>query len=259
MKQDQYEIRILPKGKTTADEYYHRGEYWLEGRENSWYNIMLLNHSDFPAKCILSVDGINVITGEPASFDSRGYVIEPYGKTIVSGWMVDNTTGAQFVFDKKSASYAESQGSGDNAGIIGAAWFRAKRPIPQHLYEIQNGIVLWNTNNTMRTHGILSNSVASNSVASGCCVSQNEQANKSLGTSFGAPVHMPTTVTEFTPESTTPQCVMLLKYDNAKNLERMGIRLKSRQNYGAQTQAFPGNSGYCKPPPGWAKRSWNSN
>jgi hypothetical protein len=70
--------RMLP-GLIVADRWFVVGE---EGRR---YSIVVRNRSDFRLEIVLSVDGLDVIDGRPASFRKRGYIVNPNRKLVVEG------------------------------------------------------------------------------------------------------------------------------------------------------------------------------
>jgi hypothetical protein len=78
---------------------------------------------------VVSVDGICVIDGKPASYESNGFLIPAQGTTSVPGWMLNREQAAEFVFGSKKHSYAAESGSDtSNVGVIGVAWFLKKSP-----------------------------------------------------------------------------------------------------------------------------------
>jgi hypothetical protein len=80
---------------------------------------------------VLSVDGVNAITGETADPYQSGYVLEAYQSTEVDGWRKNMSEIAQFNFTALSDSYAARTGRPNNVGVIGVAVFREKyHPIP---------------------------------------------------------------------------------------------------------------------------------
>src|SRR3954451_13478599 len=80
---------------------------------------------------VLSVDGVNAITGESADTYQSGYVLEGYQSTEVDGWRKNMQEVAQFNFTALSDSYAAKTGRPNNVGVIGVAVFREKqRPLP---------------------------------------------------------------------------------------------------------------------------------
>jgi hypothetical protein len=75
---------------------------------------------------VLSVDGVNAITGATASPDQDGYVLDPHQFTEIDGWRKSMNEVAGFNFTALSSSYAARTGRPDNVGVIGVAVFREK-------------------------------------------------------------------------------------------------------------------------------------
>jgi hypothetical protein len=76
--------------------------------------------------------------------------------------------------------------------------------------------------------------------------------NSSLGTGFGETVNQKLTHEHFqvaTPGQ--PQAILAVYYNTAKNLEKMGIRLRRRKDVSYQADPFPAYNTGCSPPPGW--------
>jgi hypothetical protein len=80
---------------------------------------------------ILSVDGLDVLDGKPASMNRAGYVIEP-GKTLeVEGFRTSFDRVAEFQFSSVSQSYANLRhGDTRNVGVIGLAAYTEKGADP---------------------------------------------------------------------------------------------------------------------------------
>ena len=238
-----YELTIRPNGRNQADEYNHKSRTWIEGREKSEYTIELKNNTQYRVKAVVSVDGLAVTDGKPASYESKGFVISAYSTVTIPGWLVDNTTAAKFVFGKKNASYAEMSGNDvSNVGVIGAAFFEEK-PI-----EISNVIHPIPTFYGMKS--------VNNAIQASChrqTLASNAGLYSQVGTEFGPAVEYSTTEVEFKQLKSTPTDVLLVFYDSATNLQKMGIKLKERQKN--IPDAFPAiDKSYCKPPPSWVKQ-----
>ena len=58
--------------------HYHRGEYWVAGRPGAHYAIQIRNQRGQRLLAVTSIDGVNVVTGETAAFDQRGYVFDAW-------------------------------------------------------------------------------------------------------------------------------------------------------------------------------------
>ena len=61
----QYEAQVLVHGKPVK-EIPHLGETYIEGRIGTEYAIRFKNNSLRKVMAVISVDGVNVVTGEPA-------------------------------------------------------------------------------------------------------------------------------------------------------------------------------------------------
>lgn len=100
---------------------------FVEGRAGAAYSIWIKNRCRSRVEVVLSVDGLDVIDGKPASFRKRGYVVGP-GETLeVKGWRTGWDSVARFEFSSVGASYANQRhGDARNVGVIGLAVFGEK-------------------------------------------------------------------------------------------------------------------------------------
>lgn len=253
-KHKTFEVVIKPKGRSPADEYSHKGKTWIEGRENSNYVIELTNHDHSRMMAIVSVDGVGVVDGKPASFESRGYILAPRQTISIPGWLIDGNTAAQFVFSKRADSYSQQVDQAGNQGVIGVAWFREKIK-PMTSVAFTQVLDTWHApTKGIRTFNDIAGSgmIASN----GIYASSSAAPEMSLGTGFGESQTFATTSVEFEKANDLPDHVSLIYYDSAANLIRRGIKLKERHTRN-DPHAFPGNQEFCAPPPGWALKSWS--
>src|SRR5262245_43759350 len=67
---DRLENRTLPV-------YQHGGRYYVVGRPGNEYQINLRSRNGADVLTVLSVDGVNAISGETASWSQSGYVLAP--------------------------------------------------------------------------------------------------------------------------------------------------------------------------------------
>lgn len=255
------EFIVRPKGRTPADEYYHKGNTFIEGRENSNYTIELRNLTGRRLNAVVSVDGLAVTDGKPASYDSDGYLIDPYQTVIIPGWMVSNQQAAEFVFSKRGASYGNQMGQEDNAGVIGVAVFEEKIESlqPYNIPNYYNGnphsypVVGYPPIDIGSANQYRSSATKSVNIAA----SSSNAVEPTMGTGFGDAVYFKTTAVQFEKASQSPSCVLLTYYDSASNLQKMGIKLKDRNLTSGYQKAFPASSSpsYCEPPPSWVNKS----
>jgi hypothetical protein len=110
--------------------YWHEGRAWVVGRPGNEYQLNLRNRQGEDLLAVLSVDGVNAITGETAGVQQSGYVLSPQHALEVKGWRKDLSRSATFYFTSLADSYAARTGRPDNVGTIGAALFRRKPAEP---------------------------------------------------------------------------------------------------------------------------------
>ncbi|MBA3963678.1 MAG: hypothetical protein H0X40_17510 [Chthoniobacterales bacterium] len=109
--------RFLP-GLIVGDRWFVVGE---EGRR---YAIVVKNRADLRLEIVLSVDGLDVLDGRPASVRKRGYVVEPHRTLTVDGFRQSAENVAAFRFSPVRESYAqEKYRNARNVGVIGVAIF----------------------------------------------------------------------------------------------------------------------------------------
>jgi len=114
----------------TLPVHYARGEYWVAGRPGARYAITVRNRSGERVLAVPSVDGVNVLSGETAAWDQRGYVFSPYERYQITGWRKSDSQVAAFEFSSIANSYASRTGRPAHVGVIGVALFREQPPVP---------------------------------------------------------------------------------------------------------------------------------
>src|SRR2546423_273272 len=120
---DRTEGRVLPT-------YWHEGRRYVVGKPGNEYSIRVRNGSTGRVLAVMSVDGVNVITGDTASSRQSGYVLAPYEANEIAGWRTSLSRTAAFYFTSLPDSYAARTGRPDNVGVIGVAVFAEKhRPV----------------------------------------------------------------------------------------------------------------------------------
>ena len=114
----------------TLTPYVHRGEYWVAGRPGARYAISIRNQSGNRLLAVTSVDGINVLSGQGAAANQRGYVFDPWVGYEIDGWRKSSSEIAAFTFTALPNAYAALTGRPKNIGVIGVALFRERQPDP---------------------------------------------------------------------------------------------------------------------------------
>lgn len=115
------------------------GDRWfVVGEEGRRYSIVVRNRTALRLEVVLSVDGLDVIDGRPASFRKRGYLIDPHRQLVVEGFRQSTEAVAAFRFGPVRESYAQQKyGDTRNVGVIGVAIFNERGTNPWTDREVE--------------------------------------------------------------------------------------------------------------------------
>ncbi len=223
----------------------HRGDTWIAGQPGHRYAVRLTNTSGERVLVVLSVDGVNAVSGETAHPSQVGYVLAPWQSTEINGWRKSYRDVAQFVFTSLPDSYAARTGRPDNVGTIGVAVFRERRqarPLPSPPIARSPGAERGARDQP---------APAAESAAGG--LHDRSMARQRIGTGHGRQEWSPVSQTSFVRASTRPEQVTQLRYDSPRALAARGIVPRDRPDWSQHRgpQAFPG--GFVPDPPhrGW--------
>lgn len=244
--------------------YRHGGRLYVAGTPGDRYAVELKGKQGDRVLTVLSVDGINVLTGQTAAMLQSGYVIDGGQSYAVSGWRKSMDDVAQFVFTALPDSYAARTGRPGNVGVIGVAVYR-ERVVPPLSPPLSPSLAEpWRGESRLRDSGETAPAAAPGkaedslgAAASGALAerradqaqSRAEPAAKSmkLGTGHGPREHSPTRYTEFVRNSDTPDEVIAIYYDSRANLIARGIIPSPRL---AEPTPFPAGAGFVPDPRG---------
>jgi len=100
---------------------------FIVGGKDQTYSIVVKNRCKSALEIVASVDGLDVMDGQPASFSKRGYTVQA-GETLeIKGFRTSYDRVAAFKFSSVSHSYANMRhGNTRNVGVIGIAVFTQK-------------------------------------------------------------------------------------------------------------------------------------
>lgn len=231
-------------GEWLAD-HAHRGDRWIAGTPGHRYGLRLTNTTGQRVLVVVSVDGVNVVSGETADPSQAGYVLAPWQSTEITGWRKSYSDVAQFVFTDLGDSYAARTGRPDDVGAIGIAVFRERMqrpPPPMPAPPIARA-------EQSRDAGAM----PAERAAPSADAAMAEARPQSIGTGHGAREWSPVSQTTFERDGRRPAQVTQLRYDDVDRLVAMGIlprRWGDSPWAGGRRgpQAFPG--GFV-PDPAW--------
>lgn len=217
--------------------YTHRGQYWVEGLPGAHYGVRVINRSGERVLAVMSVDGVNVLTGETAATDQAGYVLDPWQSSQINGWRKSSNQIAAFHFTALPHSYAARTGRPDDVGVIGLAVFHEYRRQP--IYE--HGPYGYKRERSPNVEG------AKPMQEKG----RHGTTSAPLGTGHGRAEYSHSQATRFQRASPQPDAVLQLRYDSHENLVAMGV-IRDQHWHAGRPDAFPAEEGYVPdPPPYW--------
>ncbi len=225
--------------------YRHRGRQYVEGQPGNEYAVRIRNCSGQRLLAVLSVDGVNAVTGETAAPDQSGYVIEPGGYVTVQGWRKDLNRTAAFYFSDPGDSYAARTGRPNDLGVIGVALFR-ERPIERQGWLSRDG---------RRQASSPSREKAEADAAGKAVDSRAESTNAaapaaqqpSLGTGHGRGEYSPVEQVAFERASSRPDEVVAIRYERRESLVAMGVLPSTRHSL-RDPDPFPGALSFVPDP-----------
>ncbi len=220
---DRAENRTLPV-------YYHEGRYYVVGKPGNEYQVNIRNRQAGEVLAVISVDGVNAVSGGTANWSQTGYVLSPYVSFGIKGWRKSMQRTAAFFFTELENSYAARTGRPDNVGVIGVAVFRRK---PEPAVSINRD---WRQRREMPASGAPGGEADNALTEAGRAAAADAAApqassvapqppvpEKSLGTGQGRSETSVVRYTSFERASSVPDEVITIHYDSYRNLLAQGI------------------------------------
>ena len=104
------------------------GRFYFEAREGGRYALRLANRTNERLGAVVTVDGLNVISGLRDEGRGRMYVIGPWEDTTIRGWRSSLAEVRRFTFVDERSSYAARSGKANSKmGWIEVAVYREQR------------------------------------------------------------------------------------------------------------------------------------
>ena len=208
--------------------YWHEGRAYVVGKPGNEYQLRMHNRLREDVLTVVSVDGVNVISGETASPSQTGYVLGPGGAYDILGWRKSLAETAAFYFTSLGDSYAGRTGRPENVGVIGVAVFRKKHtPAPVAPAA----------------------SIGRREAADAAGPAPHEEAR--LGTGHGRRENSPVQQVAFERASPMPAETVSIYYDSYRNLAARGVIREALPPVAPLPRPFPNSSiTFAPDPPG---------
>jgi hypothetical protein len=243
----------------TLRTYSHHGKLYVAGSPGHRYSVRMINRTSGRVLTVLSVDGVNAITGQTASANQSGYVLSPWESAEIAGWRKSDDEIAQFNFTSLPDSYASRTGRPANVGVIGVAVFtertywrdreadmsRNEAPPPPPATSTSEGIAGRAQAPAADAAKPLAQPMPSEAQAEKRTSAGAIAKDERLGTGHGAREYSHIDTTTFERSTTWPTEQVAIYYDSFRNLVAQGIieRPIARQD----PQPFP--NGFVPDPP----------
>jgi hypothetical protein len=243
--------------------YRDHGRPVIAGRPGARYSVRLVNASGERVLAVVAIDGVNVISGETASVAQRGYVLEPWQRTEITGWRKSDDEVATFEFTALADSYAARTGRPLDVGVIGVAVFREAPTLTEVTNAPPSGRfgamskALPAPPAPAATTPAPAATESARAKDAGACLgladaarSQPRAVPERLGTGHGARETSLVRVTTFQRASAQPDQRLEIRYDSLDNLVAAGIVPPPRVA-ATSPRSFPGDPArdYVPDPP----------
>ena len=237
---DRTDGRVLPI-------YTHEGRRYVIGKPGNEYAIRVRNDGGERALAVMSVDGVNVISGDTASPSQTGYVLDAYSSAEIAGWRTSRSRTAAFFFTTLANSYATRTGRPDNVGVIGVAVFRERPRVMQQFggkLERRNQ-ALDETDRAASASGSASSPAPSADMKDAGALAEKKAQ---IGTGYGRSETSYVQYTDFQRASETPSETISIYYDSYENLLAQGVPVGNAPIARARPEAFPDRGRFAPPP-----------
>ena len=225
--------------------YRKDGRQFVPGRPGARYALRLRNLTSARILVVLSVDGINVISGETADWRQTGYVLDAGRSYDINGWRKSGSEVAAFEFAPIERSYAALTGRPGEVGVIGMAAFR-ERFVPPPA-PVSPPIAARSESRRQDADAAAGQAQAA-SVAKEKSAAAMDSAGTRLGTGHGQRAWSVVQRTAFERASAAPEQVTQLEYDSRERLVAAGVIAEPQAH--ARPRPFPSNQGaYVADPP----------
>ncbi|MFI5370797.1 MAG: hypothetical protein ACHQ52_04495 [Candidatus Eisenbacteria bacterium] len=252
---DGRDVPLYPSPRWDSRRYF-------EAMRAHEYSVVLRNTTGGRVAVLVSVDGLNVISGQRSALGNGEsmYVLDPYGSATIHGWRTSLDDVRRFVFVDEERSYATRSGQANgDLGWIRVLAFRERQPQVSYEQrsrldderaqqpraaapgnEPRDGAAAPETQS-----GAPSPPQKTARQAAGELRADKDESNANPGTGWGRGSYDPVREVEFLAES-NPLDRITLRYEYADGLRALGIEpVRDRDR---NWQRDRGQLGFAEPP-----------
>lgn len=264
-KMDYVQADIEDLKGNPLESHMHEGSLYVAGEMGQEYQVVLKNLTHKKVLAVVTVDGKNVVTGEPGDWNDKGYVLSPYQRMEVKGWRTSLENVVTFKVGRKEDSYASVQGDSENHGVIGIAVFEPReargygvnpwplviggpkgdgyhKPLGYTPYIEHFWVSNMGSGPDYGAFGVHTSNIECSNMTLGTSTDVNHCS--SVGTQWGKEMRNVAVEGSFEKKSKTPSQILSFFYDTKESLISRGIWKSSPK----RPNPFPGNHRFCSPP-----------
>jgi hypothetical protein len=128
-----YDVQVIREDGELLPTFAFNGRFYVQGNANDRYIIRVTNPTDHRVEAVVSVDGLDVVDGDPGDLHKRGYIVPAHGDVRVEGFRTSLADVATFRFSSVDGSYAGQKGKARNVGVIAVAVFEEQLEAQQQI------------------------------------------------------------------------------------------------------------------------------
>jgi hypothetical protein len=246
-----YSLELIDESGNVLPTFENRGRTYVLGTLGRRYSLRLRNSTGQRVEFVASVDGRDVLDGNPSAWEKRGYIVSPYGEVVIDGFRLSEDSVAAFRFSSVKRSYASRMGDARDVGVIGVAVF----PERQRIFVVPPRPWAGAQSADRAMGGAPAAPSAEGSSSLGAKKAENRLG---LGTEFGEQRESRVTETEFERAASSPAVLLSLRYDDCPGLLAMGVEnsrgycpIQSDVGMRENANPFRRNPPFSQPPAGW--------
>lgn len=256
-----YELQLLVEGGP-ARSFASRGDTWVLGQLGQRYTLRIFNRSAQRVEAVVSVDGRDVIDGQPADVTKNGYLVPAWGSVDIDGWRISHEQAAAFRFSSVADAYAARTGAGREVGVVGVAIFPERQLPPPPAIRAPLRLdappppsdFLQQDSSNEREAPARSSQGAAASAPAASALKPAKDKRPGLGTEYGEAVESRIHEVQFERAGSRPAVTLGCRYDDRAGLLAVGIDVDrlGEAELRSTAEPFPVvDRQFAQPPPGW--------